>query len=484
MLFRASLVRSPWTAEASVAEGIRAVAGKARVGYTSEAAVEDEAKRARTGHLQFASRAFVESKGADSRHCCYMDGRLRNRHRGETCGEPLCGLQSFSARKAGHWLPGLWLSLLAVLLATPSFALQEILVLKDACPYAKQIAGRELYPKLRIFDRFRAPNGAETWIVSARGNLDWRAVQEAATSWCGADRLLPLRRDPQLEVLVVECRSVESTRGPLDMRRNSSLAAWTMVKLRSGQSGKRVSNSERTVPQTLLSSWIMHHAKAGIREFIVYLNDADACDSGATRLKEMLTEHLANVPVRITMIAWPFIPPAGVHWNHVQIAAMNDCLWRYREIHKWILFADVDEYIIPSAEALQLSPSSPVLHVIESISSQLPINLCSIRVPSWSRYDMVEPALNWSSVAETPLRGPWIGATAPVDRVCKPHLNREKCFIQTDMVYYLAVHSVAEAYDAPCVQVWPDVHRHLRMEHRRMPRAPDDLSPTEVLYPS
>ncbi|KAF6004327.1 hypothetical protein F1559_000131 [Cyanidiococcus yangmingshanensis] len=163
---------------------------------------------------------------------------------------------------------------------------------------------------------------------------------------------------------------------------------------------------------------------------------------------------------------------------------MNDCLWRYRGIYKWILFADVDEYIVPSEEALQLSPASPVLHVVENISRQLPVNLCSVRMPCWWRYDVVEPVLNWSSASLMPLRGPWVGAAAPVDRVCKPHLNREKCFIQTDKVYYTAVHSVAEAYDAPCVQVWPDVHRHLRMEHRRAPRAFDDYSPTEVLYPN
>jgi hypothetical protein len=377
----------------------------------------------------------------------------------------------------------LLLTLLVLLHSRSGDALERTLSILEACRFTQETTGITSYAKLRVLDRFRSRDGLETLVLSARGPLDRRTVEQAAATWCAPSGVLPPRLDPQNEVLILQCKPDADAFEGTAPNEQLHLAAWTMLRLRpESQENRRPNNVERSVSQSLLLSWIIHHTRVGIRNFFIYLNEPDACGSRIMELRDELTERLADVPANVSIIAWPFRPPKGVHWNHVQIAAMNDCLWRNRGIFKWILFADVDEYIVPSENALRSNPESPVLHVLDDIERQLPINLCSVRVPCWWRYDVIEPALNWSEASQTSLRRPWLGAAAPVDRVCKPHLNREKCFVRTDQVYYTAVHAVAEAYGPNCVQVWPDVHQHLRLEHRRSPRAFDDYSPAEVLY--
>lgn len=84
-----------------------------------------------------------------------------------------------------------------------------------------------------------------------------------------------------------------------------------------------------------LKEWLEYHLLIGIDHFYLYDNNS------SDNYRDILESYIAAGTV--TLLPWT---P-----DHAQTAAYEDCIRRFREESDWIGFIDVDEFIVPVAEA-------------------------------------------------------------------------------------------------------------------------------------
>ncbi|KAL2636004.1 hypothetical protein R1flu_007483 [Riccia fluitans] len=93
-----------------------------------------------------------------------------------------------------------------------------------------------------------------------------------------------------------------------------------------------------------LREWIMYHGFLGIEKWFLYDNNSD--DDIVEVLDTLSSDY------NVSRIPWPWIKTQEAGFSHCALRAKADC--------KWVLFADVDEFVYPSLD----------LHVILSEVSE------------------------------------------------------------------------------------------------------------------
>ena len=81
-----------------------------------------------------------------------------------------------------------------------------------------------------------------------------------------------------------------------------------------------------------LREWIEYHRVIGIEHFYLYNNFSD--DDYMDILKKYVDENI------VTLIEWPV--------KQGQMSAYSDCVKKYSDETKWLVFVDLDEFIVPN----------------------------------------------------------------------------------------------------------------------------------------
>eukprot|EP00871_Galdieria_phlegrea_P000743 jgi/Galph1/166/GphlegSOOS_G4989.1 len=89
----------------------------------------------------------------------------------------------------------------------------------------------------------------------------------------------------------------------------------------------------------LIDEWIAYHRLLGVERVYIYFNEFN--ESSLVQFKKYFEEDF------VVPIMWPFVSPNKLPYSRMQYVQINDCLWRFRYLHDWLLFSDVDEYIQP-----------------------------------------------------------------------------------------------------------------------------------------
>ncbi|CAM6127665.1 unnamed protein product [Calypogeia fissa] len=106
-----------------------------------------------------------------------------------------------------------------------------------------------------------------------------------------------------------------------------------------------------------LREWIMYHGFLGIERWYLYDNNSD----------DGIEDVLAGLQpdYNVSRHPWPWIKTQEAGFSHCALRARADC--------EWVLFADVDEFVYPVRDLLELvfgSPSSTSLAASSSFESQ------------------------------------------------------------------------------------------------------------------
>ncbi|EME26837.1 hypothetical protein Gasu2_66800 [Galdieria sulphuraria] len=88
-----------------------------------------------------------------------------------------------------------------------------------------------------------------------------------------------------------------------------------------------------------IDEWIAYHRLLGIERIYVYLNEVD--DDSLIRFRNYFEQDV------VLPIKWPFLSPNRLPFSRMQSVQINDCLWRFRHLHDWLVFMDVDEFLQP-----------------------------------------------------------------------------------------------------------------------------------------
>jgi hypothetical protein len=88
-----------------------------------------------------------------------------------------------------------------------------------------------------------------------------------------------------------------------------------------------------------IDEWIAYHRLLGIERVYIYLNEKD--DSSLLRFRDYFDRDM------VLPIKWPFRSPNRLPFSRMQSVQINDCLWRFRHFHDWLVFMDVDEFLQP-----------------------------------------------------------------------------------------------------------------------------------------
>lgn len=92
--------------------------------------------------------------------------------------------------------------------------------------------------------------------------------------------------------------------------------------------------------RALINSWVQHHTRLGVEHFFLYYND------------DKPISELPIIPT-VTYIPWPY--PYFVEYLHyAQLGAMTDMIHQARSFTKYVLFSDLDEYILWRPEHISL----------------------------------------------------------------------------------------------------------------------------------
>lgn len=88
-----------------------------------------------------------------------------------------------------------------------------------------------------------------------------------------------------------------------------------------------------------VDEWIAYHRLLGIDRIYVYLNEVG--NDSLLRFREHFQKDI------VVPIMWPFVAPSRLPFSRMQSVQINDCLWRFRHLHDWLVFMDVDEFLQP-----------------------------------------------------------------------------------------------------------------------------------------
>lgn len=88
-----------------------------------------------------------------------------------------------------------------------------------------------------------------------------------------------------------------------------------------------------------LKEWIEYHRLQGIEYFYLYNNLST--DHYASVLQEYVANGIVN------LIDWPHEHNAVESWDQIQTACYRDAVVRCRNLTKWLLILDTDEFFVP-----------------------------------------------------------------------------------------------------------------------------------------
>ncbi|GJQ11162.1 hypothetical protein GpartN1_g2953.t1 [Galdieria partita] len=88
-----------------------------------------------------------------------------------------------------------------------------------------------------------------------------------------------------------------------------------------------------------IDEWIAYHNLLGIERVYIYLNEIR--DDSLLQFRNYFEQDI------VLPIKWPFLSPNRLPFSRMQSVQINDCLWRFRHLHDWLVFMDVDEFLQP-----------------------------------------------------------------------------------------------------------------------------------------
>lgn len=91
----------------------------------------------------------------------------------------------------------------------------------------------------------------------------------------------------------------------------------------------------------LLRMWTAYWASLGIGSFYLFFN-------GAPEELPTIIDSLSDLPAHVVFVRWPYqhwIPDRFDH-DHGQPMGINDCLRRWRHLHEFVFFYDLDELLV------------------------------------------------------------------------------------------------------------------------------------------
>lgn len=185
-------------------------------------------------------------------------------------------------------------------------------------------------------------------------------------------------------------------------------------------------------------------------------------------LRAMKHEHLVDViqwPLPVSVDTWPPIASQTpeVHY-FAQVAALNDCLYRYMSTSRYIVFTDLDEFIVPRG----------VHETWSSMLSVLPLggNAYMFRNaffwrdwPDDSTYADAEAARQYELIT--------LLKTTRQEEL-NPYYERSKCIVAPSSVVAMGVHNVVAFADDSDYHVEVDPRRGMVHHYRRV------LTPSDI----
>jgi galactan beta-1,4-galactosyltransferase len=157
--------------------------------------------------------------------------------------------------------------------------------------------------------------------------------------------------------------------------------------------------------------------KLGVQHITIYFSSAPA------DAKQVL-QHFENQGILQT-VPWNLPVSDSQTWNHAQVLSINDCAYRAMSLYEYVLFHDIDEYVVPRESIGTLE------RLADKYCTAKP-NLCGICflnaffIPHW-------------------LPGQFRISTS-LSRTSHLSTVRTKCLVQSKRIHEMGIHHISKPY--------------------------------------